>query len=396
MSEDLYAPLTSKQKTGRRFRVGLVPALALSGLVIGGLGIFAFLKSDPLGGEPYVVVTLPPPEGAPKLAEAPAPAEPEGFETSTEVDPVLDRVGKPTVSILTPGGEDGQMLVKTVTLPGAEMPESFVMAPDARVIEKSRHGLLPKIGADGSRSSRLYARNTEAEDSTLSGNAPKIAILIGGLGLSQSGTADTITKLPPAVTLAFAPYGSQLQAQVNKARETGHEVMLQVPMEPFDYPSNDPGPQTLLATLEREQNLDRLYWSYSRFSGYTGVVNYLGAKFTANSAVMRPILQDIRDRGLVYVDDGSSPRSISAQLSSDLKLGYTKARMTLDVVPSPEKIDEALSVLEKEARDKGSALGVASALPITVERIARWAKDLEQRGIALVPVSAVISGEPNS
>ena len=33
---------------------------------------------------------------------------------------------------------------------------------------------------------------------------------------------------------------------VARAREAGHEVLLEVPMEPFDYPDNDPGPQTLL------------------------------------------------------------------------------------------------------------------------------------------------------
>lgn len=396
MADDLYAPLTRKERDRRRFRIGLMPALALSGLVLGGLAAFAFLVDDPLGGEPFEIVAVPPapPQEAQKSPEPPATAQ-NGFEASTEIDPALDKVGKPTVSILTPGGQDGQMLVKTVTLPGNGPPPDFVTAPDARVIEKSRYGLLPKIGEGGVRSSKLYAPRAD-EEALLSGNAPKIAVLVGGLGLSQSSTAETITKLPPSITLAFAPYGSQLQAQVNKAREIGHEVLLQVPMEPFDYPSNDPGPQTLLSTLSREQNLDRLYWSYGRFSGYTGVTNYLGAKFTANGAVFRPMLQDMRDRGLVYVDDGSSPRSVSEQLAQDLKLGYAKARLTLDVVPSPEKIDEALNMLEQEARAKGAAIGVASALPVTIERMARWAKDLEQRGIALVPVSALVTGEPNS
>ncbi|MES2906600.1 MAG: divergent polysaccharide deacetylase family protein [Pseudomonadota bacterium] len=399
MSNDLYTPLTRKTpQQGRGFRVGLIPALSLSGLVLGGLGAFVFLSNDPLGGEPYIVAAVPPRPAETAKTDMPAdkPAEQPFAATTAEVDPALDRVGHPTVSILTPGGEDGQMQVKTITLPGEAPPPSYIPAPDARVIEKSRYGLLPKIGPDGSRSSKLYAHVADPEEAVVTAKLPKIAIIMGGLGLSQSGTADAITKLPPQVTLAFAPYGTFLQKQVDKAREQGHEVMLQIPMEPFDYPSNDPGPQTLLSTLSREQNLDRMHWCFSRFSGYTGVVNYLGAKFTANGAALRPMMQDVRDRGLTFVDDGSSPRTVTESLAADLKLGYAKSQLTLDVVPAPDKIDEALGVLEAQARDKGSAIGYASALPLSMERIAKWAKDLENRGFVLVPVSAVVSGEPNS
>jgi polysaccharide deacetylase 2 family uncharacterized protein YibQ len=393
MADDLYAPLKGKEGKGFRLRIGVMPALAICGLIIGALGAYVLLVQDPLGGEPYMVVAVP--EEIP-VAKTEAPLQaPEPFvAAATEIDPELDKIGKPTVSILTPGGEDGQMLVKTVTLPGEAQSSGFIAAPDARIIEKSRYGLLPKIGVDGSRPSKLYARLADSEKAA--DNNPKIAILVGGLGLSQSSTIDAINKLPPEVTFAFAPYGGQMQAQVNKAREQGHEVMLQIPMEPFDYPANDPGPQTLLSNLPREQIAERLYWSYSRFSGYTGVVNYLGAKFTANGTALRPVLEDIRDRGLIYVDDGSSPRSTAAQIATDLKLGFAKAKLTLDTEPAPDKIDEALGRLEQEAREKGQAIGIASALPVTLERIGKWSKDLSQRGITLVPVSTVVPAEPNS
>jgi polysaccharide deacetylase 2 family uncharacterized protein YibQ len=394
MADDLYAPLKRKNETTFRLRIGTMPALIICGLVAGGLGAYVLIARDPLGGEPYKIVAVPEEIPVAKTDTQAAPSQEPFVAASTEIDPALDNVGKPTVSILTPGGEDGQMQVKTITLAGEAPPSNFIIAPDARVIEKSRYGLLPRIGADGSRPSKLYARLADSGEKPVEG--PKIAIVIGGLGLSQSSTADAITKLPPQVTFAFAPYGGQLQAQANKAREQGHEVMLQVPMEPFDYPANDPGPQTLLSSLPHEQNVERLYWSYSRFSGYTGIINYLGAKFTANAALMRPVLADVQKRGLIYIDDGSSPRSTAGQLAGDLKLGFAKAKLTLDAEPAPDKIDEALSRLEQEARDKGLAIGVASALPVTMERIAKWSKDLSTRGITLVPVSALVPTEPNS
>ena len=40
---------------------------------------------------------------------------------------------------------------------------------------------------------------------------------------------------------------TDLQEQVNKARAGGHEILLQVPMEPVGYPGTNPGPRTLLS-----------------------------------------------------------------------------------------------------------------------------------------------------
>ena len=109
-----------------------------------------------------------------------------------------------------------------------------------------------------------------------------IAIVIGGLGVSAAVTQQAMEKLPGPVTFAFSPYGTDVDRLVDQcARADGHEVLLQAPMEPFDYPDNDPGPQTLLTSLSPDQNLDRLYWLMSRFQGYVGVANYMGARFTS-------------------------------------------------------------------------------------------------------------------
>ena len=136
--------------------------------------------------------------------------------------------------------------------------------------------------------------------------------MIGGLGVGAAKTTDAIMKLPPAVTLAFTPYGSDPGKLVERARAQRHEILLQVPMEPFDYPDNDPGPQTLLTTLGAEQNLDRLHWHLSRFQGYVGIANFMGARFVATDTAMQPIIREAAKRGLGYLDDGSAPRSVAA------------------------------------------------------------------------------------
>jgi polysaccharide deacetylase 2 family uncharacterized protein YibQ len=168
--------------------------------------------------------------------------------------------------------------------------------------------------------------------------------------------------------------------------------MLQVPMEPFDYPDNDPGPHTLKAGAKAQDNLDKLHWAMGRFTGYTGVVNFMGAKLTASEAALAPILREIAGRGLAFLDDGSSSRSVVKSGGAG-RTPVARADAVLDTVPRADLIDQELARLEETARKRGFAVGTASAMPLTVERIARWAKALEGRGVLLVPASYAFAGE---
>lgn len=384
-TEDLYASLTRrKPDTGHKWRLGVVPPLAVGAVLASIIGLWIVFMKDPLGGEPRVVVAIAPPQAPPQPAIAPATtpaATPKPIVAGVDAAP-----DENTVSIITPGGANG-MQVRNVPVPSTKPNTALAPAPDPRLVEKSRHGLLPRIGADGAKPARIYARPTG-----VTGGA-RIAILIGGLGLSQSGTADAIIKLPADITFAFAPYGTNLQSQVTRARAEGHEVMLQVPMEPYDYPTSDPGPHTLLTSAPPEQNLDRLHWSMSRFSGYTGVTNYMGAKFSTTAATVRPMMQELRQRGLLYVDDGSAPRSLAGEIAGEIGVPHQTASLLIDAELTPDKIDEALAKLETQALKTGLAIGVGSALPLTIDRLARWSKSLENKNITLVPLSATATGE---
>ena len=163
------------------------------------------------------------------------------------------------------------------------------------------------------------------------------------------------------MTFALAPYGADLEKLAERARADAHELLLQVPMEPLDYPDNDPGPQTLLTSLTSEQNIDRLHWLMSRFQGYVGLVSYMGARFTASEQGLAPVLRDVAKRGLIYVDDGSSSRSIAGQLAGTHNLPFAKTDIVLDTIPTPVEIDQALARLEMKARDTGFAVGHGTA-----------------------------------
>ena len=294
--------------------------------------------------------------------------------------------------------------VKIIRAGGGGAPEALVIdvakalntglpsAPDPRLIEQTPHGPVPRIGADGARPSEVYARSALSADGLTQG-APRIALLIGGMGLAPRATESAIASLPGAVTLGFAPYGADLARETARARDAGHETVLQIPMEPFDFPRDNPGPHTLLAGAGKAANIDNLTWLMSRFTGYAGVTNFLGGKLMADAKALTPVLREIAARGLFYVDDGTSAQSLAMTLAPGQALVAARADLVLDSTAEPEAIEAALARLEAIARDKGMAIGVASALPASVETIGRFARALEARGIALVPLSAAMPSQ---
>jgi polysaccharide deacetylase 2 family uncharacterized protein YibQ len=362
------------------------PAPVIASVLAAVFGIaiaWVMLIDNPLGGEPVAVVAIDrtKPQTA-KAKQADAPSQPKtpqngSAENISAGAPEASSTSGPLIIKVPQSGNSGA---------GTGAPPPTMMA-DTPIAEASKYGMVPKIAADGRKPSDIFANTSvsEAED-----KRPKIAILMGGLGIGRDATNQVFEKLPRTITLGFPPYGDNLEQWVAKAREEGHEVMLQVPMEPFDYPNNDPGPQTLLTTLPAAANIDRLLWVLSRTGGYFGVTSYMGAKFTASEEALAPVLTEIGRRGLVFVDNGSSPRSLVAKVGPESGVTTVRAELVIDATPNADDIDAALARLEEKAKREGAVIGYASPLPITISRLEQWAGQLTSKGIALVPVSAVV------
>ncbi|WP_238183715.1 divergent polysaccharide deacetylase family protein [Methylobacterium trifolii] len=366
-----------------RFVAGAAAGLAASSVAL------VLALGDPQGGEPRVTVAITLREPLPiasrpqPVAEAAEPAAPTpSLPTQRSAEEIETASG---VTVVRAGNAGAPSEAVMIRVPGPA-PVQLAPSPDPRIADRGRHGTSPKLGEGRLRALDVYARPEEP------GSGPRIAILVTGLGIGQAATASAIVKLPPAISLAFAPYGADVERSAARARAAGHETLLQAPMEPFDYPDSDPGPQTLLTTTKGPDNADRLAWAMSRFTGYVGVVNFMGAKLMADAGAFEPLLREIGARGLGFVDDGTAARPLPAGLAAKTKTPVARAEIVIDAVPRPEAIDKELARLEAQARAKGFALASASALPMSIERIARWTRDLETRGIRLVPVSVALRG----
>ncbi|HWY62810.1 MAG TPA: divergent polysaccharide deacetylase family protein [Rhizomicrobium sp.] len=339
-TEDERAPRAARA-------LGLATAIVFCLLTAGALGITLLGTVTP----PVVVLDL-------SFLPAAKPAPPQNIPADITAPPVV--VDKPLFA--------GKALVA-----------------DPALIENSPVGPLPRIADDGRKPMTVYAAPAAA-------GKFRIAIVVSGLGISAKATTAALASLPPGVTMGFAPYAGDVQHWVNEARQSGHEVLLEVPMEPFDFPDSDPGPYTLRAGVDEDSNLQRLTWTLSRFTGYAGVTNLLGQRFLSNPDALSPALTYMARRGLYFYDNGASAGSAAPQAAGATATPFARSNESLDGIQTALEIDRHLSALEDQARAHGSAIGSGFLYPVTLDRIAAWSKGLQGRGFVLVPVSAIVTG----
>jgi polysaccharide deacetylase 2 family uncharacterized protein YibQ len=356
------------------------PYISASGaacLFLASLATLVLITSDPHAGSPVIRLELTK-IGATKNA-------PEGWREALAGDPAHE-----------PGLIPGQMDLSANPFapPAAEHPEDapaeglqnappiqqgpgLAQAPIAGLTAPGPGGgPLPIIGADGHTAAEAYARPFTPN------GRPKVSVVIGGLGLNAQTTRAAIETLPGEITLSFAPYADGLQGWIDLARAHGHEVLLETPMEPTDYPANDPGPYTLIAANRPEDTVRKLEWLMSRATGYFGLSNYLGARFVENDQAMNTFNAVLKARGLAFIDDGLAQRRGGP-------IPRASADRVIDDELSANAIDAQLRALENGAAGRGQSLGSGFAYPVTINQVRTWAVGLQARGMQLAPASAL-------
>jgi len=406
--EDTEAPEASPGKR-RRFRIPLprIPLPSLprpSGPIVGalvviasltGIGAWLALHGDETVSKRIVQVprVLVPLDGRPAVDDPPVetktaekPAEPAKEEAKPSGS-------GPQISLPSMGTQQPQTAAAAPPPPPKTgrfgPPVQLKKAPEPGMIEQGPKGPLPIIAEDGRLAWKVYARPFDEND-----KRPRIAIIITDLGLSAAATTAAIQDLPGAVTLAFAPYGPRVAEFVEEARAAGHETLMTAPSETPDFPRNDPGPYTLLASLSAAENLDRLEYVLSRVPGYVGVVTTNAGRFFSNEEAIQPVLTLLRRRGLLFVDGRGAPKSMVQQMASAVSLPRAYGNRILDSEASRGAIDNRLAELERIARESGAAVGIGQPYPVTFERIAQWVETLDQKGLVLAPITAVVDRQP--
>ncbi|MGR9170264.1 divergent polysaccharide deacetylase family protein [Rhizobium sp. KDH_Rht_773_N] len=399
MGTDLHAPLGRGRKAARKrpgiLRIGQIAA-SFCLIAIGGFSLYTAFHDDGLepakppasqdrsAAAPPTDTIQQPPTSDSQAANGIPRSEP---NSGANVERTVTGDGS-VVTKYSPRPRDGSGPVIVDAMQMGQDPRMAAI-PNDSLLEETPFGRLPITGPDGRRPMDQYARPWSGT------RGIRIAIVLSGLGLSQTGTQRAIQQLPEEITFAFAASGNSLQRWMQDARRGGHEILLQVPLEPFDYPANDPGPDTLLTSKPVARNIESLHRAMGEITNYTGIMNYLGGRFLSDPKAMEPVMRDIGKRGLLFLDDGTSAQSKTAVIAKGTELPYAFADLQLDSQVDVNAILQKLDELERIARRNGQAIGVASAFDESIDAISKWSEEATMRGIEIVGVAALVNDPKN-
>lgn len=319
-----------------------------------------------------------------QVAEAPEAAEPEAPEVQASEASPAEALPTEAQAPQSQAAEAPAPAEPAAPAP-AEPVETVTPAAPATAEDLSAKLQKP------SEAESLPAWRRFAEAFDIRDSRPRIAVVVTGLGLSERATELAVRKLPPAFTLSFTPYADDLERWITMARVEGHEVMLDLPMEPIDFPQSDPGPLALMTQAGNKQNLERLNRILGRGSSYVGVAGILGSRFAGSKPDMKTLLRALKTKGLIYLDNGSAPENAGVELAASLGVALVRNDRFLDSSQAnAEAIRARLAQIERIALTRGQALAMASPYPLSIEQLVAWADGLEARGLTLAPVTALL------
>lgn len=325
-----------------------------------------------------------------KLAEArPAGDEPTLDVAMPEGVAMGDGAADIVATAATASEPVGVRINGRTVLPGESLKDvaelgALKSSPIDGLHQRGDGGLLPVIAEDGREIADAYARphHTRA-------GQPSVSIIVGGLGINYTHTRSAIEELPPEVTLAFAPHARGLQTWIRRAREAGHEVLIELPLEPHDHGRVRPHPNTLRADLDAAANTSRLEVLLAQSHGYFGVVNYQGDKFVTSPTAARSMFETLKARGVAFFEDGSLQGETLHKAATQAGARYGRADYVIDARIEADAMRSQLMALETAARENGAALGTAIAYPLTLDIVREWTEQLAEKGIVLAPASSL-------
>lgn len=344
----------------------------LGGIVFG--AVHFYMNRKPATLHEYVLpIGLPQEKGGTPQGDPQGPVS-EALKPEVLVAPKTEQAPAPSV----PGAPSSSPAAASATTP-----QAIILQPvKPEMLEKVTEGNIPKVGPQGEKSWTYYNRPFSNPE-----KLPTISVLVYGLGRNTE-VLEKALALPGEVSLGLVPYTDSLQQVIDKARLAGHEVVLSVSMEPAQFPTQDPGPHTLLTGIPESELISRLRWALAQGAGYVGVVNLMGDKFLTSDRDLAPILRELEARGLMFIEASPPPRSVLWDQAKVIPIPLPLPGFDLNGKLSSNGQQTLLAQAELQAQKGGNATVIAHGNPVTLEVLSTWIQGLSARGIRVSPISS--------
>ncbi|NMB46154.1 MAG: divergent polysaccharide deacetylase family protein [Firmicutes bacterium] len=218
---------------------------------------------------------------------------------------------------------------------------------------------------------------------------PRLALIIDDWGYDWD-MAKEFLKLDIPFTAAVLPYRTETENQLTLLRQTGHEVILHLPMEPKN-PAIELDDQCIKTDLSDAEIRSRVEAALAAVRPVAGVNNHMGSKATSDERVVRAVLEVIRENKLYFVDSWTAPTSVARALAAEMEIPSATNQAFLDHYDDVEKVKRQIERLIRLAKRDGQALGIGHVRPQTYRALTEMITRFAEEGILIVPASQVVS-----
>ena len=217
---------------------------------------------------------------------------------------------------------------------------------------------------------------------------PALAIVIDDMGLDRPRALQMIALHGP-LTLSLMTYADDLPGLVKQARGGGHEVMAHLPMEPVN-PKENPGRGALLGKMDEATIRKQVAEDLDGWSGYVGINNHMGSRFTADRNRMAVVMEELKARGLMWLDSRTINDSAGPGAARAIGVPFITRDIFLDNVETVDAVRVQLELAKSTARTHGTAVAIGHPHDATITALKEWLPSLEAAGVALVPATEIL------
>ena len=215
---------------------------------------------------------------------------------------------------------------------------------------------------------------------------PRIAVVVDDLG-ARRDVFDGLREIRRPLTVAVLPGLPLSEWTAREALQSGMEVLLDLPMEPYRFPEVDPGPGALLMAMSAQEMQAQIGAHLASVPGAVGVTNHMGSRMTEDRAHMRTVLEVIAGRRLFLVDGLTSNLSVAYDEAKAQGLRAGRRQVIVDHGAGESGDRVRWDEVAWWAETRGEVIVIAHGHPLTARLLREYVPRWESRGMRLVPVS---------
>lgn len=241
---------------------------------------------------------------------------------------------------------------------------------------------------------QIMCELTLKRDSALIKKKGRMAILIEDFGAAPPDVAQRFLAVNRKLTFGFVPWKNRLEGLLTQITERKQEVIVQVPMEPYEYPEVSPGKRAVYVNQSEMENSKVIRDALTAIPQATGIMSYLGSRALNDGSVMRSLLGEIGRQKQYFIDTQAGNTSLATSLATKAGLPNKRSWGQIDRVDNQERIAMMLDMASFEALEKGQVIVTGHARLNTLTALLQRLERLETRGVELTLISSLFESAP--